>query len=115
MYNDIFSLSLVLAKSQFTWPTIFKEGDLVEGIQTAARYPFGIDPAWHGADNALIFTNSLKMKMSVILGVLHVSFFFSLLQSFVILTCQLKTVDVVRYLSSSSKSFTFQETSTYLG
>ncbi|KAL8283216.1 hypothetical protein RQP46_005994 [Phenoliferia psychrophenolica] len=74
IYNDIFSLSLNLAPSQFRWPTDFKAGDVVEGIQTAARYPFGVDPAWHGADNALIFTNSLKMKMSVVMGVLHMSF-----------------------------------------
>lgn len=73
LYNDIFSLSLTFAKSQFRWPTDFTEGQSVEAIQTAARYPFGIDPAWHGTDNALIFTNSLKMKMSVVIGVIHVS------------------------------------------
>lgn len=72
MYNDIFSLSLNFAPSQFEWPTVYGKG-VVEAIQTNARYPFGIDPTWHGADNALIFTNSLKMKMSIILGVLHVS------------------------------------------
>ncbi|KAM0756349.1 V0/A0 complex, 116-kDa subunit of ATPase [Meredithblackwellia eburnea MCA 4105] len=74
MYNDIFSLSLNLAKSQFRWPTDFKEGDLVEAIQTTNRYPFGLDPSWHGAANALIFTNSLKMKMSIVMGVIHMSF-----------------------------------------
>lgn len=73
MYNDIFSLSLKMAKSQFQWPSDFEEGTAVEALQTSARYPFGIDPAWHGADNALIFTNSLKMKMSVVIGVIHVS------------------------------------------
>ncbi|SCV69120.1 BQ2448_2140 [Microbotryum intermedium] len=74
MYNDIFSLSLNLAPSQFRWPTEFEPGTVVEGIQTSHRYPFGIDPAWHGTDNALIFTNSLKMKMSVVIGVIHMSF-----------------------------------------
>ena len=72
IYNDIFSLSFHLAESQFRWPSVSTVGEVVEGIQTASRYPFGIDPAWHAVDNALIFTNSLKMKMSIVLGVIHV-------------------------------------------
>lgn len=73
MYNDIFSLSFNFGNSQFRWPSDFEEGQAVEAIQTGKRYLFGLDPAWHGADNALIFTNSLKMKMSVVIGVIHVS------------------------------------------
>ncbi len=74
MYNDIFSLSLTFAKSGFEWPVPDTVGQSVEAVQTAARYPFGIDPAWHGSDNALIFTNSLKMKMSIVIGVIHMTF-----------------------------------------
>lgn len=73
MYNDIFSLSLHMAPSHWEWPKNITEGVSVEAIPTDNLYPFGLDPGWHGADNALVFTNSLKMKMSVVLGVIHMS------------------------------------------
>ena len=73
IYNDIFSLNLPVFASGWRWPSSIEPGQLVEAISTGRTYAFGLDPAWHGADNALIFTNSLKMKMSIIFGVCHVS------------------------------------------
>ena len=32
-------------------------------------HPFGLDPQWHNAKNSLVFQNSMKMKMSVVLGI----------------------------------------------
>lgn len=37
-------------------------------------YPFGLDPAWAISENSLQMSNAIKMKMSVIFGVLHMSF-----------------------------------------
>uniref|UniRef100_A0A8C3BQ13 V-type proton ATPase subunit a n=1 Tax=Cairina moschata TaxID=8855 RepID=A0A8C3BQ13_CAIMO len=37
-------------------------------------YPFGIDPIWSLATNHLNFLNSFKMKMSVVLGIVHMAF-----------------------------------------
>jgi V-type H+-transporting ATPase subunit a len=70
IYNDIFSKSLHIWQSGWEWPNV--EG-LVTAEPTGKVYPFGLDPNWHGADNGLIFTNSYKMKMSIIMGVIHVS------------------------------------------
>lgn len=66
LYNDLFSKSLTL----FTpgWEFV-RNGS---AIATGHVYPIGVDPMWNGADNALVFTNSYKMKMSIVLGVLHV-------------------------------------------
>lgn len=36
-------------------------------------YPFGVDPAWYLDPNSLTFFNSIKMRTSVIIGVVHMS------------------------------------------
>ncbi|KAF8638811.1 hypothetical protein AX17_001869 [Amanita inopinata Kibby_2008] len=72
MYNDIFSKSLHIWRS--SWTFVETNSSIVMAVSDGHTYPFGIDPGWHGADNALVFTNSYKMKMSVILGVMHMTF-----------------------------------------
>ncbi|CAG8497086.1 287_t:CDS:10 [Paraglomus brasilianum] len=75
IYNDIFSRAVQIADSGFEWqwPENYTVGQAVEAVQVGV-YPFGVDPAWHGADNSLIFINSYKMKMSVVFGVIQMSF-----------------------------------------
>uniref|UniRef100_A0A6Q2YNL4 V-type proton ATPase subunit a n=1 Tax=Esox lucius TaxID=8010 RepID=A0A6Q2YNL4_ESOLU len=82
IYNDCFSKSLNIFGSGWSVRAIN------ETLQTNALltldpnvsgvfigpYPFGIDPIWNMAVNRLSFLNSYKMKMSVIIGVVHMSF-----------------------------------------
>lgn len=36
-------------------------------------YPFGVDPAWWLSANLLTYVNAIKMRMSVIIGVSHMT------------------------------------------
>lgn len=66
MYNDFMSIPLNLFESCYNMKTgIRKNADCV--------YPAGIDPVWYGTKQELIFLNSFKMKMSVILAIAHMT------------------------------------------
>ena len=78
IYNDVFSKAFwFLGTSAFEYDPrgIVANGTKFNMTYSGTPYAFGVDPAWHFSDNALIFTNSYKMKMSVVMGVIHVRFF----------------------------------------
>ncbi|RMJ24730.1 Vacuolar ATP synthase [Aspergillus sp. HF37] len=75
IYNDIFSRSMNVFPSQWKWPDDIKPNEGVEAtLKDGYRYPIGLDYNWHEAENSLLFTNSMKMKMSVLLGWAHMTY-----------------------------------------
>uniref|UniRef100_A0A8C3A763 V-type proton ATPase subunit a n=1 Tax=Cyclopterus lumpus TaxID=8103 RepID=A0A8C3A763_CYCLU len=89
IYNDCFSKSLNIFGSSWSVKAMFTNQQWTnKTLRTNALltldpnisgvfsgpYPFGIDPIWNMAVNRLSFLNSYKMKMSVIIGVIHMSF-----------------------------------------
>nr|KAF6415026.1 ATPase H+ transporting V0 subunit a1 [Molossus molossus] len=92
IYNDCFSKSLNIFGSSwsvrpmfiYNWTEETLRGNPVLQLNPTipgvfgGPYPFGIDPIWNIATNKLTFLNSFKMKMSVILGIIHMMFGVSL-------------------------------------
>uniref|UniRef100_A0A6Q2WZK7 V-type proton ATPase subunit a n=1 Tax=Esox lucius TaxID=8010 RepID=A0A6Q2WZK7_ESOLU len=90
IYNDCFSKSLNIFGSGWSVKAMFTSGNWTwdSTLRTNAfltldpnvpgvfngPYPLGIDPIWNLASNRLTFLNSYKMKMSVIVGIIHMSF-----------------------------------------
>ncbi|XP_053116514.1 V-type proton ATPase 116 kDa subunit a 1 isoform X2 [Hemicordylus capensis] len=89
IYNDCFSKSLNMFGSSWSVRPMFTKGNWTEELLRevpvlqvdpdidgvfGGAYPFGIDPIWNIATNKLTFLNSFKMKMSIILGIVHMIF-----------------------------------------
>ncbi|CAH9056489.1 unnamed protein product [Cuscuta europaea] len=71
IYNEFFSVQFPLFSSSAyeCRDTSCSEATTIGLIKTRHTYPFGVDPAWHGSRSELPFLNSLKMKLSILLGV----------------------------------------------
>lgn len=77
IYNDVFSKSLSPFPSAWEWtiPEGWKQGDTVEAhLKGNYRYPFGLDWMWHDTENDLLFSNSYKMKLSILMGWCHMTY-----------------------------------------
>jgi len=73
VYNDVFSKAFSTFDSQWMYPTN-KTGDVTGVLRESYRYPFGMDWAWHDTENDLLFSNSFKMKLSILLGWAHMTY-----------------------------------------
>ncbi|XP_034037164.1 V-type proton ATPase 116 kDa subunit a-like [Thalassophryne amazonica] len=89
VYNECFSRGLSAFNSGWRVAPMFEKNlwnssvlqsnqflimnPVVSGVFTSP-YPFGIDPIWGMSINKLTFLNSYKMKMSVIIGIIHMTF-----------------------------------------
>uniref|UniRef100_A0A8C6KI07 V-type proton ATPase subunit a n=1 Tax=Nothobranchius furzeri TaxID=105023 RepID=A0A8C6KI07_NOTFU len=84
IYNDCFSKALNIFGSGWSvrpmfggkganWSSALQLDPAVAGVFNGP-YPIGIDPIWSISINKLTFLNSFKMKMSVVLGVIHMIF-----------------------------------------
>ncbi|CAG2177300.1 unnamed protein product, partial [Oppiella nova] len=90
MYNDVFAKSLNLFGSQYKPPEPLQMSNVTAGAEQFDShsyalnpindtksdwpYPFGIDPVWQVSDNKIVFLNTYKMKLSVIIGVMQMLF-----------------------------------------
>ena len=79
IYNDCFAKPLTLGSSGWELPAERPETDDVflnppfePDSNFKFAYPLGVDPMWQMSENKLTFSNSYKMKMSVILGIIQV-------------------------------------------
>jgi len=89
IYNDVFSKSINLFGSHWSPANLTFEASEASPLVLEAAvmldpknphqysgtsYPFGVDPVWQSASNKIGFLNTYKMKISLIFGVLHMTF-----------------------------------------
>ena len=86
IYNDVFSKSLNIFGSHWSVnfnfeastssPLLLSNSFMLDPKTnyTSNPYPMGIDPVWQSASNKIGFLNTYKMKISLIFGVIHMTF-----------------------------------------
>ena len=88
IYNDIFAKSFNIFGSHFSVsmnftatednPLKLSDSFMIDpkykSNYTGKPYPFGVDPVWLLASNSIQYLNGYKMKISLIFGVIHMSF-----------------------------------------
>ncbi|KAI5361919.1 hypothetical protein Slin15195_G055690 [Septoria linicola] len=79
IYCDAFSKEIPIFKSMWEWDFPDNYNSTKGGLVKAHRvegytYPFGLDWRWHDTENDLLFSNSYKMKLSIIMGWAHMTY-----------------------------------------
>ncbi|QIW99413.1 hypothetical protein AMS68_004931 [Peltaster fructicola] len=77
IYSDAFSKEIPIAPSMWQWKAgdSWSEGQTLKAERVSGyTYPFGMDYNWHDTENDLLFSNSYKMKLSIIMGWAHMTF-----------------------------------------
>ncbi|VAH65656.1 unnamed protein product [Triticum turgidum subsp. durum] len=71
IYNEFFSVPFhIFGKSAYACRENSCSDAYTAGlVKVRDPYPFGVDPSWRGSRSELPFLNSLKMKMSILMGV----------------------------------------------
>ncbi|CEF63733.1 V-type ATPase, V0 complex, 116kDa subunit family and ATPase, V0 complex, subunit 116kDa, eukaryotic family-containing protein [Strongyloides ratti] len=88
IYNDFYSKSVNIFGS--SWKNPYNESIIISRLMDDSAsltlpveeafdsnygpYPFGVDPIWNLATNKLTFLNTMKMKMSIIIGISQMAF-----------------------------------------
>ena len=71
IYNDFTSVSVYLfGDSCWELPAA---GATIATAKPDCVYPIGVDPVWYMSSNEILFINSVKMKIALILGVLQMT------------------------------------------
>ncbi|XP_058729864.1 V-type proton ATPase subunit a1-like [Vicia villosa] len=75
IYNEFFSVPFhIFGASAYKCRDISCRDARTTGlVKYREPYPFGVDPSWRGSRSELPFLNSLKMKMSILFGVVHMN------------------------------------------
>ncbi|KAG7010601.1 V-type proton ATPase subunit a1 [Cucurbita argyrosperma subsp. argyrosperma] len=71
IYNEFFSVPYHIfgASAYKCRDTTCSDVHTVGLVKYRDAYPFGVDPSWRGSRSELPFLNSLKMKLSILLGI----------------------------------------------